>query len=110
MKKRDIEYFSQKLRELKESQNLTQVRLAEIAGVSQATISDYLLGQLYPKIEPLIKLANYFHVSLYYLTGLEELKEETDMDSQVMECIRLIVQLPNNDPRIGFIANMIKSK
>lgn len=61
-----------RLKELRESKNLTQAKLAEILGVGRTTITMYEKGAIVPPADILQKLANYFDVSVDYLLGRKE--------------------------------------
>ncbi len=56
-----------RLRELRESKRLSQQRLAMDLNMSQNTISRYETGAHEPGITELVKIADYFHVSVDYL-------------------------------------------
>lgn len=58
------------LRKIRESKNITQLKLATDLGVTQELISRYELGSSFPQPSMLIKLANYFNCSVDYLLGL----------------------------------------
>lgn len=60
----------ERVRELREDHDLKQIHLAEYLNVSQATYSDYENGKINVPIEVLIKLAQFYKVSLDYLVGL----------------------------------------
>ena len=47
----------------------TQAQLAEVTGKSRQTISQYVNGVSEPGYDTLVKIADHFHVSLYYLLG-----------------------------------------
>ena len=59
------------IRELREDRDLTQTALADYLGVRQTTYSKYELGRIEVPVEVLIKLADYYQVSLDYLVGRE---------------------------------------
>lgn len=63
-----------RIRNLREDHDLKQVDLAAYLHVGQATYSDYEIGKITAPIEILMKLAQFYHVSLNYLTGLSEQK------------------------------------
>ena len=50
----------ERLKQLRESKNMTQVRLAIELGVSQETISGYEIGKAAPPADMLVKLAGVF--------------------------------------------------
>ena len=60
-----------RIRELREDRDLTQTELADYLGVRQTTYSKYELGRIEVPVEVLIKLADYYQVSLDYLVGRE---------------------------------------
>ena len=62
-------YFGMRLKKLRTEKELTQQDLANILGVTRSTISAYETDALYPSIEVLIEISNYFQVSTDYLLG-----------------------------------------
>lgn len=56
-----------RLRELRKARRITQVRLAMDLNMSQNTVSRYENGEREPGIAELIKIADYFDVSVDYL-------------------------------------------
>ena len=56
-----------RLRELRESKNLSQADIAKILKVKQSTYSRYENGERNIDIETLTKLANFYGVSLDYI-------------------------------------------
>ena len=67
--------MSQRLRELREERGLKQQDIAEILNTTRATYSLYESGKNKPPIDNLIKLANFYKVSLDYLVARFESKE-----------------------------------
>lgn len=64
----------QKLRDLREDQDLSQKDLANVLSVSQATYSRYESGILDIPSISLIKLADFYKVSVDYLLGRTDTK------------------------------------
>ena len=64
-----MQIIGQRLRELRKSVRLTQVKMAEIVGVQQSRINRYEQGQSDPGPEVFIRYADYFDVSLDYIYG-----------------------------------------
>ena len=56
-----------RLRQLRESNKITQLKLALDLGTNQNTISRYETGEREADYATLIKIADYFNVSLDYL-------------------------------------------
>ena len=61
--------FSNRIIELKQNKKLLQKNIANAIGVSIRAYQYYESGQREPTINVLVKLADYFDVSLDYLTG-----------------------------------------
>lgn len=65
-----------KLKELRQQNNITQDRLAEILGVSGQSVSRWELGICYPDLELLPVIANYFDITLDNLVGMNRIRSE----------------------------------
>ena len=61
-----------RLKELRKRKGLSQLRLATELNTTQNTISRYETGEREPGIDELIKIADYFNVSVDYLIGRTE--------------------------------------
>ena len=59
---------------LRKEKKLTQQEIADKINVSQRTYAHYEKGDREPNIETMIRLADYYKVSLDYLTGRYERK------------------------------------
>ena len=59
--------LGERLRILRESVKLSQVKMAELLGVKQSSINRYEQGQSAPSLKTLVKYADYFDVSMDYL-------------------------------------------
>ena len=70
--------FSERIKELRKNNNITQGELAEEMGITATGVSYWESGKAIPNTDTLQKLAKYFNVSIDYLTGNEyiETKEE----------------------------------
>lgn len=58
-----------RLREIRRRKGISQLKLAMDLNTSQNTISRYETGEREPGINELIKIADYFNVSVDYLIG-----------------------------------------
>lgn len=56
--------FSNKLQQLRKQNGLSQEALAEILDVSRQSVSKWESGQVYPEIDKIIFISEYFHVSI----------------------------------------------
>lgn len=61
--------FSMRLKELRKSRKLNQVDLGKIAGITSKQIQRYESGESEPTLSVLVRLSDYFDVSLDYLCG-----------------------------------------
>ena len=58
-----------RIKELRKKKGISQQRLATDLNTTQNTISRYETGEREPGIDELIKIADYFNVSVDYLIG-----------------------------------------
>lgn len=65
-----MEVFAERLKELRIEKGLGQVALAKQLGAGKSVISLWEKGQCEPTLGNLIKIANFFGVSIDYLAGL----------------------------------------
>ena len=70
-----MEIFAQRLKELRTSRRIYQREMADYWGLALRGYQCYESGANYPDVRGLIKLADYFDVSLDYLVGRSETKE-----------------------------------
>ncbi len=61
--------FYKRLRDLREDRDLTQTKLGEILSCSQRVYSNYERGDIDIPTSTLIKLANFYDVSVDYILG-----------------------------------------
>ncbi len=74
--------FPERLTELRERYNLSRQQLADILGVSRASLEYYEKGKRTPDIEVLYKLSDYFNVTSDYLIGrTDKIGENTDVNA-----------------------------
>ena len=61
-----------RLKELRKKKGISQLRLATDLNTTQNTISRYETGEREPGVAELIKIADYFNISVDYLIGRTE--------------------------------------
>ena len=64
-----MKIVGQRLRELRESIHLSQMKFAHLFEISQSSVNRYENGDASPSFELLLKYAEYFDVSLDYIFG-----------------------------------------
>ncbi|MBR1607355.1 MAG: helix-turn-helix transcriptional regulator [Clostridia bacterium] len=67
-------YF-QRIRDMREDSDLSQKQIAAFLGIAQTVYSRYERGYQTIPLEHLIALADYYHVSLDFMTGRTQNKE-----------------------------------
>lgn len=70
----DFMLFS-RIKDLREDYDLKQKQLAAYLSVDQSTYSDYENGKINVPVDMLIKIADYYKVSLDYLVGRSDSKK-----------------------------------
>lgn len=63
--------FGSNLRKIRKDNKISQMKLGEQLGYGYTTIANYESGRNEPSIDVLIKIADYFDVSMDYLIGRE---------------------------------------
>ncbi len=72
MSEKKYDFCNNKIAELRKEKNLSQCKLAELVGTSQANLSRWEKGLNEPSIIECWKIADFFEVSLDYLCGKTE--------------------------------------
>lgn len=64
--------FPERLKRLRERQKRKQYVVSELCGLNRSAIRRYERGEREPGLKELVSIADYFEVSLDYLTGLTD--------------------------------------
>lgn len=67
-----MESFGEKLKELRKERSCGQIQLAKELGVGKSIISLWELDKCEPTLTNLIKISQYFGVSIDFLAGLKD--------------------------------------
>ena len=62
--------FKNRLKELRMANNLSQMQLANVLGISQSAIAKWELGKTEPTASAIILVAKYFNESTDYILGV----------------------------------------
>lgn len=97
-----------KIKELREQQHLTQTKVAQDLNLPKMTYHNYEAERNQPNIETLIKLADYYDVSLDYLVGRNFNNEVGYLTKEESEFVKLFLQLneQNKYKLIGFATGL----
>jgi transcriptional regulator with XRE-family HTH domain len=66
--------MANRIRELRKNRGLTMKQLGEVVDLAESTISQYETGKRQPDNETLLRLGEFFGVTVGYLLGVEEVK------------------------------------
>jgi|AGTN01.2.fsa_nt_gi Predicted transcriptional regulators len=69
-----------RVNELRKNKGLTQKQLADHLGIDQTAISNWERGKGLPDLANLVKLANFFDISLDYLMGRDQAEKHSSAD------------------------------
>lgn len=92
--------MSNRIRDLREDMDLRQIDVSKATGIDQKTLSNYETGKTRPDSEALIKLADFFNVSIDYLVGRSEKNLSSDRDI-IKEINKIQGQLENIKQYLG---------
>lgn len=68
--------FAERLRTLRKSRSKTQRDMADMLNIRRSTYGEYERGVILPPTDKIQTLADYFNVTVDYLIGKEEIKED----------------------------------
>lgn len=88
-----------KIKQLRIENDVSQEKLAKILNTSQNSISNYEKGNTEPNLTNLIKLADYFNVSLDYLCDRQFNNQIGYIREDRKELIKIINELSDNDAK-----------
>lgn len=80
------------LRKLRDEAGVTQKQLADAIGVSQQSINKYENHNIEPDIRTLIRIADFFHISIDYLVGHRLMCDPVDLRNFSPEEFQLIAK------------------
>ena len=77
--------YKNRIRDLREDRDLRQTDVSKATGIDQKTLSNYETGKTSPDSYALIRLADFFDVSIDYLVGRTEIdiKSKEDLTSRL---------------------------
>lgn len=68
--------YNERIREIREDNFLTQQKIADLLHIGQRTYADYESGKTRIPVDSLMILAQYYNVSLDYISGASDIKTE----------------------------------
>ena len=94
--------FASRLKELRESRNITQEQLAGLLKVSRPTVAGYETKQRQPDYDKLIMLSEIFHVSIDYLLTGHEISETISVENNPVVEKQLHRKVSSTYKKLGF--------
>ena len=100
------------LKQLRLSEQKTQKEIAEIINTTQYTYSNYETGYTQPTIETLVKLADYYNVSIDYLVGRQFNNEVGYLSVDDKNFVKMYLSLDDYSKvkAIGYVAGLLASR
>ena len=86
--------FAECLQELREDRNISRKDLAAFLNISVSTLGMYEQGRREPNIDMLIKMADYFDVSIDFLVGRSFKNENNELLVEALHLKNEIDKLP----------------
>lgn len=68
--------YYERIRELREDNNLKQQNIADYLHIAQRTYADYESGKTRIPVDRLLLLAQFYNVSMDYISGASSIKKE----------------------------------
>lgn len=98
-----------KLKELRKENKLSQYDLANIISTSQQNYNRYENEKVEPDLKTLIKLANYYNVSLDYLCGRQWNNQIGYIPEEKKEVVKILLQLneQNTLKTFGYVSGLL---
>lgn len=93
----DYSIFQDRLRQLMESRGLNNKALADEVNITTAALSRYLTGHRTPDLKYVVKLAEYFGVSVDWILGING--DRYEVLPQEIQDIAYLYSLANPDDR-----------
>lgn len=100
-----------RIRELRKSRNMTMKQLGEVVGVAESTISQYETGKRQPDNETVLKLGEFFDVTVGYILGAEKERATIDViDDDLKEYLDELRNRPEKKLLFSVTKNATKSQ
>lgn len=77
--------MNNRIRELRKSKGITMKQLGQVVDLAESTISQYETGKREPDNETLLRISEYFGVTVGYLIGAEEKESGTSTVHDILD-------------------------
>jgi len=107
---RHASVFSTRLKELRETKELSQQKLAEVLSLSRSVVSNYEQGIREPDFKTIKLIANYFTVSTDFLLGVSDIKHSFLTQDEMQYYAGILKQIDDiKDISMAQIADMLNT-
>ena len=93
----NLSNFAERIVELKEEHDLSNLQFEKICGCKNQSISSWLTKGVYPKLINLMRLSDYFKCSIDYILGLTDNKTLTRRENPIPFLDRISELLVKNN-------------
>lgn len=76
-----------RIKDLREDQNLNQEQISKILNVQRTSVSKYETGKILLREDQIRALCDFFNVSSDYLLGLTSIKNINNMEKELLELL-----------------------
>lgn len=101
--------FGNILRNLRKDKGMTQSELADVFNISASSIRMFETQKRHPNQELLVRIANYFNVTVDYLLGIEKATPIIEDGNLVLEIIKSLMDanIPVDSKAIDVISKTV---
>lgn len=86
--------MNNRIRELRKKRKMTMKQLGDVLDLAESTISQYENGKRQPDYETLLRLGEFFGVSVGYILGAEEKMPLVNDDEELSELLEMLKTRP----------------
>ncbi|MBS4959823.1 MAG: helix-turn-helix transcriptional regulator [Clostridiales bacterium] len=72
--------YNERIRRIREEHSFTQQKIANILNIGQRTYADYESGKTRIPIDSILKLAEFYNVSVDYITGASNIQNNYPLE------------------------------
>ena len=99
-----VEHIGIRIRERRKARRLSMKQLGDALGLAESTISQYEKGNRRPAYETLLRISEFFCVSVGYLLGTEDNTPSTNEDAELNELSEML----KTRPECRMLAQLLK--
>ena len=107
--------LGERLKQLRKSKKLTQIDFAKLFNVANGTVGNWESNARHPDYDTILRMSEFFGVSVDYLFGREEKNPTTNSDSEISktktDIIEKIMQMSDEElQKLDLLLQVVESK